>query len=154
MALPHEVRAMVISMLGMIVALLALLFQQRQRHQQEFHLMQKNPTPRRIFFECQSNLLLLITFMHGSIGDIFLKAASQYGSVGSITGFYVKPRSLDWWNHYVLASRGDDIRFRELFRLPIALFEQLSDLLRVQLEQGPIPPSLATVSGRLISLEK
>ncbi|MCO5552594.1 hypothetical protein L7F22_006108 [Adiantum nelumboides] len=72
----------------------------------------------------------------------------------SISDFYVKPRSLDWWNHYVAAVRGDDRRFKEKFRLLMPLFQHLSHLFWEKLQQGAIPTSLARVNGRILPVEK
>ncbi|KAH9320546.1 hypothetical protein KI387_015185 [Taxus chinensis] len=69
--------------------------------------------------------------------------------------WYVKPRSLHWWNHYIFKVKYDDERFRNIFRLPYALFESLCDSLREDLSQGDIPFSLAnSIKGRVFPVEK
>eukprot|EP01018_Ginkgo_biloba_P021597 Gb_09563 [translate_table: standard] len=75
---------------------------------------------------------------------------------GRIQGeWYVKPRSLHWWNHYNFLVKCDDHRFCSIFRLPHALFQSLCELLHEDLSQGHIPYSLATsIKSRVLPVEK
>lgn len=92
---------------------------------------------------------LILAWVSAEINHLLMELAAERPST-----FYVKPRSEDWWNHYVRATRGDDARFKEVFRLPLSLLQNLCTLLHDQLQQGPIPAPLATISSRLISVEK
>ncbi|MCO5548180.1 hypothetical protein L7F22_001638 [Adiantum nelumboides] len=71
-----------------------------------------------------------------------------------ISEWYVKPRTLGWWNHYVGFVRTDDQRFRSVFRLPLCLFQSTVELLRIQLQHNDVPRSLASIKGRVLSVEK
>ncbi|KAI5077095.1 hypothetical protein GOP47_0006919 [Adiantum capillus-veneris] len=68
--------------------------------------------------------------------------------------WYVKPRSLLWWERYKAWCAQDDPRFRSYFRLPSTLFDQPSDLLHASLEQGDIPHPLQQVRGREFPVER
>eukprot|EP01018_Ginkgo_biloba_P025751 Gb_06145 [translate_table: standard] len=69
--------------------------------------------------------------------------------------WYIKPRSLHWWNRYIFQVKCDDHRFRSIFRLPHALFQSLCELLHEDLSQGHIPYSLATsIKSRVLPVEK
>ncbi|MCO5606772.1 hypothetical protein L7F22_060962 [Adiantum nelumboides] len=69
--------------------------------------------------------------------------------------WYIKPRSsIHWWNHFVFYAHEDDERWRELFRLPYLLFEEVVQYVRDDLQQKNIPPQLAQLPGRLFSVEK
>lgn len=104
-------------------------------------------------FECQMFPIFLM-LLHLEMKQCFLRILSQRGVRDTISPYYVEPRSLHWWNHYVQVTSVNDARFRDLFRLPIALFQNLCDLLNDQLRQGDIPLPLASIRGRLISVEK
>ncbi|KAH9293253.1 hypothetical protein KI387_041543 [Taxus chinensis] len=75
---------------------------------------------------------------------------------GRIQGeWYVKPRSLHWWNHYIFEVKCDDQRFRNIFRLPYELFESLCESLHEDLSQGDIPFSFVTsIKSRVFPVEK
>ncbi|MCO5599436.1 hypothetical protein L7F22_053540 [Adiantum nelumboides] len=69
--------------------------------------------------------------------------------------WYIKPRSsIHWWNHFVFYAHEDDERWRELFRLPYLLFEEVVQYVRDDLQRKNIPPQLAQLPGRLFSVEK
>ncbi|MCO5615136.1 hypothetical protein L7F22_069425 [Adiantum nelumboides] len=69
--------------------------------------------------------------------------------------WYIKPgSSIHWWNHFVFYAREDDERWRELFRLPYQLFQQVVEIVREALQQGDIPPQLSHLPGKLFSVEK
>eukprot|EP01018_Ginkgo_biloba_P019334 Gb_33835 [translate_table: standard] len=74
---------------------------------------------------------------------------------GRIQGeWYIKPRSLHWWNYYIFQVKCDDHRFCSIFKLPHALFV-LCELLHEDLSQGHIPYSLATsIKSRVLPVEK
>ncbi|MCO5574049.1 hypothetical protein L7F22_027827 [Adiantum nelumboides] len=72
----------------------------------------------------------------------------------SISKWYVKSRTLKWWNYYVDFVQGDEQRFKSIFKLPLSLFENLFELLRQQLQQGKIPESFVSIQGRVLSVEK
>ncbi|MCO5554513.1 hypothetical protein L7F22_008042 [Adiantum nelumboides] len=75
--------------------------------------------------------------------------------VKSNVNWYIKPRSsIHWWNHFVFYAREDDERWRELFRLPYQLFQEVVEFVRDDLQQKEIPESLAKVPGRVFSIEK
>eukprot|EP01018_Ginkgo_biloba_P019194 Gb_33510 [translate_table: standard] len=68
--------------------------------------------------------------------------------------WYIKPRSLHWWNHYIFHVQSDDLRFQSIFQLPIQLFNEISHLLQDDLSQGQIPISFASIKRRMLSVEK
>ncbi|MCO5586704.1 hypothetical protein L7F22_040646 [Adiantum nelumboides] len=68
--------------------------------------------------------------------------------------WYVKPRSLHWWPNYELWCAEENNRFREFFRLPQALFDQLEELLHDFLVQGDIPAPLLRVRGRAFNVDR
>eukprot|EP01018_Ginkgo_biloba_P021563 Gb_26925 [translate_table: standard] len=68
--------------------------------------------------------------------------------------WYIKPRSLHWWNDYIFHVRSDDLRFK-IFRLPIQLFDEICHLLQDDLSQGKIPISFAmSIKSGVLSVEK
>lgn len=75
---------------------------------------------------------------------------------GKVSGeWYIKPRSLHWWNHYIFEAKCDDKQFRSIFRLPYVLFQFLCESLYEDLKQGDIPLSLSTsIKSRVILVEK
>eukprot|EP01018_Ginkgo_biloba_P014305 Gb_06898 [translate_table: standard] len=69
--------------------------------------------------------------------------------------WYIKPRSLHWWDHYIFHVRSDDLRFQSIFRLPIQLFDEICQLLQDDLSQGQIPILFAmSIKSRVLSVEK
>lgn len=71
------------------------------------------------------------------------------------TECYVKPQSVDWWNHYNFHVSINDPRFQTIFSLPIQLFDELCHLLYDDLCQGAIPISFAmSIKNRVLSVEK
>ncbi|MCO5553926.1 hypothetical protein L7F22_007452 [Adiantum nelumboides] len=68
--------------------------------------------------------------------------------------FYMKPRTIHWWNHHVCFAREDDPSFSEIFRLPVGFLTTICDLCQDDMRQGEIPPSLRHVEGRIMSVER
>eukprot|EP01018_Ginkgo_biloba_P027172 Gb_15375 [translate_table: standard] len=69
--------------------------------------------------------------------------------------WYIKPRSLHWWNHYIFHVQSDDLRFQSIFLLLIQLFDEICHLLQDDLSQGQIPISFAmSIKSRVLSVEK
>lgn len=87
----------------------------------------------------------------------FLSHANQavtHSTSMHIREWYIKPRSLHWWNHYVMFTRCDNECFRSVFRLSMLLFEHLCSILQDDLQQGPIPPSFQGIAGRVLPVHK
>ncbi|MCO5614990.1 hypothetical protein L7F22_069277 [Adiantum nelumboides] len=102
---------------------------------------------------CGRRNLLLLGMINERLHEVAHRVIEQR-SVGRLTHYYVKPRAIDWWNFYVMATRGDDQRFKEVFRLPVSLLQQVSSFLYEHLCQRDIPEALMSISGRVISVEK
>lgn len=97
---------------------------------------------------------MLLTCIHLHMKRYLMEIVGRRHARECLSEYYVKPRSLDWWNHFVKFTRVDDVKFRELLHMPLSLFHELCALLHNQMRQGDIPASLANISGRLISVEK
>ncbi|MCO5604333.1 hypothetical protein L7F22_058498 [Adiantum nelumboides] len=104
-------------------------------------------------FACERQNLLLLGMINERLREVAHRV-NQERSIGRLTHYYVKPRAIDWWNFYVMATRGDDHRFKEVFRLPISLLQQVSSFLYDHLCQRDIPEAFKSISGRVISVEK
>ncbi|MCO5602551.1 hypothetical protein L7F22_056684 [Adiantum nelumboides] len=79
----------------------------------------------------------------------------QSSFVDTLVDWYIKPRSsIQWWNHFVFYAREDDEQWREIFRLPYQLFQEVVDIVREYLQQKDIPEQLGRFPGRVFSVEK
>ncbi|MCO5551394.1 hypothetical protein L7F22_004897 [Adiantum nelumboides] len=142
---------MVIAMLGMTASILSLLLLQKKGNQPLAHANLLHNSLITKYFASSRSATFLLTYLNACHGMEVSHITQEYCS---ISGFYVKPRSLDWWNHYVSAVQGDDCRFKEIFKLPMSLFQHLSHLLHLSLQQGAILASLSQVNGRILPVEK
>ena len=84
-------------------------------------------------------------FQHGGPGPFHRAAGRAYA------GDYIKHRQTYHWKEVVPAM--DDIRWRQLFRLPRPLFHALAVSLHDKLVTRP-PPGLRTIEGRTLGVEK
>ncbi|MCO5604797.1 hypothetical protein L7F22_058969 [Adiantum nelumboides] len=150
MPISEELWAMVMVVLGMVVSIVNLLILQKQSCQLEHAKLLNNPFTAKLRTSSKSSRFLL-AYLNVCYGIKLSQLAQEFCSISE---FYVKPRSLDWWNHYVSALQGDDQCFKEIFRLPVSIFQQLSQLLREHLQQGAIPELLARVIWQILLVEK
>ena len=68
-----------------------------------------------------------------------------------LTNYYIKPRSLHWFERHFCMM--DDFDFRRLFRFPRNLFQQLVDMYGANLERHP-PPGLRVIPNRYLHPSK
>ena len=160
MAIPQHVKLMILSMLGMLLTVISI--HMRQRKGVSFgngdptalgnaRFSRTSRVARRFLQIPPLQISFMLASLFRQMRATLVEIITQRDTISE---FYVKPRSLEWWNRYVMAIRGDEAYFQEVFRLPLQLFQDLSDLLREELQQGDIPASLTQVSGRLIPVQK
>ncbi|KAI5073420.1 hypothetical protein GOP47_0011433, partial [Adiantum capillus-veneris] len=93
---------MVIAMLGMIASILSLLlFQKKGNQSTQANVLHKSLITRH-FTSPGSTTTFLLTYLNACYGMEVSHIAQEYCSISE---FYVNPRSLDWWNHYVSTAR-------------------------------------------------
>eukprot|EP01018_Ginkgo_biloba_P028564 Gb_41123 [translate_table: standard] len=104
----------------------------------------------------EDSIVAILATMFDEQGSLLLESNLSISEwEGRIQGeWYIKPRSLHWWNNY-FQVKCDDHRFPSIFRLLHALFQSLCELLHEDLSQGHIPSSLTTfIKSRVLPVEK
>ncbi|MCO5614940.1 hypothetical protein L7F22_069225 [Adiantum nelumboides] len=101
----------------------------------------------------ESNTIMVVHFMATSY-KYFLKASHcPWGDI-MMHIWYVKPRSLHWWENFQNWCMFDSDRFQAFLRLSRGLFDTLVQLSRDDILQGDIPSFLFQVQGQYFSTER
>ena len=62
--------------------------------------------------------------------------------------WYIKPRSLYWWDQYSdIIMQDDPEKFKSFFRVFVEIFDYICNIVGVHMERNP-PPGLKTIAGR------
>jgi hypothetical protein len=87
--------------------------------------------------------------------QVHVEKAGEKKKFGSDYGlYYIKPRSVHWWEQYSsVVMLEDPDRFRQFFRLSVPTFQYICCLVHEEMQRNP-PLGLIQITGRLMDVSK